>query len=181
MPRIEVAARRYAQAIFEIARDESALDSWQAALDTLAALMTDATVTEFLLSSKVEEARKFAVLDQALAGSDAKMRNLAKILVRKQRIGISDQIAEAYREMSNEERGLAIATVTTAVALNDEGRRAVVNAIQRLTDASEVQLEESVDREILGGAIVRIGDHIIDGSVRTKLSGLRRNIAGSMG
>ncbi len=181
MPRIEVAAKRYAQAIFEIARDEGALERWQANLDTLAALVADATVAEFLQSSKVEEARKFAVLDQALAGSDAKMGSLAKLLVRKQRIGISDQIAEAFREMWNEERGLAIATVTTAVALNDEGRSAVVSAIQRLTDASEVQLAESVDRAILGGAIVRIGDHIIDGSVRTRLSGLRRNIAGSIG
>lgn len=181
MPRTEVAAKRYAQAIFEIARAERTLERWQADLDTLAALMTDATVAEFLLSSKVGEARKFAVLDQALAASDTKMRSLAKLLVRKYRIGMSDQIAEAYREMSNDERGLAVATVTTAVALNDEGRAAVVAAIQRLTAANEVQLEESVDREILGGAIVRIGDHIIDGSVRTRLSGLRRNIAGSIG
>lgn len=181
MPRIEVAAKRYAQAIFEIARDEGALERWQTDLDALTALVAEATVAEFLLSSKVGEAQKFAVLDQALAGSDVKMVSLAKLLVRKQRIGISDQIAEAFREMWNKERGLAIATVTTAVPLNDEGRNAVVTAIRRLTDASEVQLAESVDREILGGAIVRIGDHIIDGSVRTRLSGLRRNIAGSMG
>ena len=181
MPRIEVAAKRYAEAIFAIARDEGALERWQTDLDALAALVAEATVAEFLLSSKVDEARKFAVIDQALAGSDAKMVSLAKLLVRKQRVGISDQIAEAFREMCNEERGLAIASVTTAVALNDEGRNAVVTAIQRLTDATEVQLAESVDRTILGGAIVRIGDHIIDGSVRTRLSGLRRNIAGSIG
>jgi len=53
--------------------------------------------------------------------------------------------------------------------------------VRASTGATDVQLDEQIDREILGGAIVQVGDHIIDGSVRTRLRGLRRSIAGSIG
>ena len=180
MARREVAAKRYAQAIFAIARDANTLDRWYTDLETLAGLVAEPTVGEFLRSTKIAEAQKSAILDQALRDLDPNVSRLAKLLVRKRRIGIVDQILAAYNELLNTTRGIAVARVTTAVALTDDGRRAVETAVQRASGATEVQLEERVDREILGGAIIQLGDHIVDGSLRTRLAGLKRSLAGSM-
>ena len=180
MPRRDPAAKRYAQAVLAIAEDEGTLDRWAADLAMLHTLTAEPTVSEFLRSSKVEEVRKHEILDQGMSGADPKAISLAKLLVRKNRIGIVDQIAESFGELLNVERGIAIGRVTTAVAMTDEGRISVIDAIRRTTGATEVQLEEIVDRDVLGGAVIQIGDHIVDGSVRSRLAGLRRTIAGSL-
>lgn len=181
MPGSEVAAKRYAQAAFAIASADGALDAWQQALDGLAALVADPTVGAYLQTTKVEESTKFATLDQGLANLDPKARSLAKLLVRKRRIGLASEITAAFGVLVDAERGVARARVTTATALNEAGRQSVVDAVQRETGATDVELEEQIDREILGGAVVQVGDRIIDGSVRTRLSGLRRSIAGGIG
>ena len=181
MPRREVAAKRYAEAIFNIAQSDNTFDQWRTDLAAIRALYAETTVAEFLQSTKVEEPRKFGIIDQALADSSAKARSFAKVLVRKQRVRIVDQIEDAFTELFNAQQGITVARVTTAVPLDDAGRAAIESAIRRRTSANQVQLEEVVDRDILGGAVVRIGDRIIDGSLRTRLTGLKRSIAGSIG
>ncbi len=181
MPRSEVAAKRYAQAAFAIATADDSVDAWQTALDGLAALTADPTVGRYLQTTKVEEATKFATLDHALAGVDPKARSLAKLLVRKRRTALAGDIARVFSGLVNVARGRASARVTTARALTDDGRASLVRSVRASTGATDVDLDEQVDREILGGAIVQIGDHIIDGSVRTRLRGLRRSISGSIG
>ena len=177
----EVVAKRYAEAAFAIASADGNVDAWQSALNGLAELVGNATVGEYLRTSKVEESRKFTTLDEALAGVEPKARSLAKLLVRKRRIGLAGELAAAFEALVNAERGVALARVTTATALSAGGRESIAAAVRRTTGATDVQLDEQVDREILGGAIVQVGDHIIDGSVRTRLRGLRRSIAGSFG
>ena len=177
MPVRDVAAKRYAQAVFAIARDEDALERWQADLASLAALMAEPTVAQFLQSSKMEAGRKFEVLEQALPNADAKAVSLAKLLVRKGRTRIAGEIALAFDELCNAARGVAVARVTTATPLTDQGRATIVDAIRRSTGAGEVRLEEAVNQEILGGALVQIGDRVVDGSVRTRLAALKRSIA----
>ncbi|MEE8632948.1 MAG: F0F1 ATP synthase subunit delta, partial [Methyloceanibacter sp.] len=108
MPRRDAAAKRYAQAILAIAEDEGTLDRWAADLAMLHTLTAEPTVGEFLRSTKVEEARKHDILDQGMTGADPKAVSLAKLLVRKNRIGIVDQIAESFGELLNVERGIAI-------------------------------------------------------------------------
>ena len=181
MPQRDVAAKRYAQAVASMAADAGAWDAW---LDNLAALrvvLTEPSAVAFFLSSKVALEAKYRALDEALAAQLAEARSLAKLLVRKQRTALIEGIEDAFREMVNDTRGVATARVTTAVALDDGGRESVQTAVRRLTSAQTVELEEAVDPAILGGAVIQIGDHIIDGSVRTRLTGLRRSIAGSIG
>ncbi len=181
MARREVAAKRYAQAVLAIAEAEGTLDQWQRDLAALSALTAEPTVAEFLQSTKVDVGRKHEMIERGLPDASPNVINLAKLLVRKNRVGIVDQIAEAFGQLVDVERGVARGRVVTAVPLTDQGRAAVVEAIRRATAAREVELDEAVDDTLLGGAVVQIGDHIIDGSVRSRLSGLRRTIAGSLG
>lgn len=178
MPPRDPAAKRYADAVFAIAADAGSADRWADDLDDLVALFANADAAAFFVSTRVAQADKERVIDQAMADAAAEGRNLAKLLVRKRRTRLADQIRDAFRARLNIERGVAEAVVTTAVPLSDDARAAVEAAVRGYTNAATVELTETVDTAILGGAVVRIGDRIIDGSVRTRLNSLRRSVAG---
>jgi len=180
LPGRDVAAKRYAEAVLALARAHDTLDRWQADLETLRALLTEPTVAAYLQSTTIDEARKFAILDQALPEMQPLARNFARLLVRKRRTALAGQIADAFRDAVNVLRGIVIAQVTTAQPLTDPTRAAVQRAVTALTGARTVRLQEQVNRDLIGGLVLRIGDHIIDGSVRTRLAALKRNIAGQM-
>ncbi len=171
------AARRYADAVFGIAHDTASHDRWLADLDDIASLFSDETVYGFISSTRIAQAEKEQVLDNALPDVQPVASNFAKLLVRKRRANLAPQIIEAFRERLNSVRGIAEATVTSAVPLSDEARSAVAEAVHRYTAAQTVQLHETVDQQIIGGAVVQIGDRIIDGSVRTRLDSMRRSLA----
>lgn len=171
------AARRYADAVFGIAHDTASHDRWLSDLEDIAALFSEPTVNGFLVSTRVAQAEKEQVLDNALPDVQRAASNFAKLLVRKRRANLAPQIIEAFRERLNSVRGIAEATVTTAVPLSDDARSAVEEAVRRFTNAETVSLSETVDGQIIGGAVVKIGDRIIDGSVRTRLSTMRRSLA----
>ena len=171
------AARRYADAVFGIAHDTASHDRWLSDLDDIAALFSEPTVYGFLVSTRVPQSDKEQVLDNALTDVQSNAANFAKLLVRKRRANLAPQIIEAFRERLNSVRNVAEANVTTAVPLSEEARTAVAEAVRRYTNADTVTLYETVDQQIIGGAVVKIGDRIIDGSVRTRLSTMRRSLA----
>ncbi len=175
-----MAATRYARAVLDLAQADNALDRWQADLATLQALVAEPSVGAYLASTRVPEAEKAALLHQALAGAHPQTLNLARLLVRKHRTALVPDLVAAFQDLVDGVRAVVRAQITTAVPLTDDGRTAIRQAVQRRTGASAVDLQEQVDRDLLGGAVIRIGDHLIDGSVRTRLRGLRRSIAGTV-
>ena len=177
VPQSDPAALRYADAIFGIAHDSASHYRWLADLDDIVALFAEPTVYGFLSSTRVSQDDKEQVLDNALPDVQRHAASFAKLLVRKRRANLAEQIRDAFRSQLNSVRGVAEASVTTAVPLSEDARFAVAQAVQRYTDAETVTLTEMVDQQIIGGAIVKIGDRIIDGSVRTRLSSMRRSLA----
>ena len=173
------AAKRYADAVFGIAAESGEFDAWASDLDDVASLFADAAAAAFFVSSRFTQADKGAVIDRALPDAREEARSLAKLLVRKRRAALAPQIADAFRDRTNAARGVAAATVTTAVPLADDARSAVVEAVRGYTGAESVDLDEQIDAAVIGGAVLQIGDRIIDGSVRTRLASLRRSLAGS--
>ena len=177
MPPRDPAAKRYAEAVFAIASDGASADRWSSDLDDVVNLFVSPHAAAFFVSTRVLQADKEQVIDAALTDASNEARNLAKLLVRKRRTALAEQIREAFHQRLNSQRGIAQAAVTTAVPLSAEARASVEAAVRRYTDATTVELSENVDTAILGGAVVRIGDRIIDGSVRTRLNSLRRTVA----
>ncbi len=101
----QLAAKRYAQAAFSIARERGALEQWAGDLDTVAALMSDPAAAAFLTRGRASSSDRMAVLERALAGIDPLALNLAKLLVRKNRTALAPYIARVFREMVDAERG----------------------------------------------------------------------------
>jgi F-type H+-transporting ATPase subunit delta len=102
--------------------------------------------------------------------------NLVKLLESKRRLSLLPQIAESFQSMLDEHNNIAHAQVLTAVSLDEDERNALTSRLSELT-GKEVQVEIHEAPEILGGLVARIGDRLIDGSARTKLLALKRQLA----
>lgn len=171
----EVAAKRYAQAAFDIATERNAFDSWRRGLRLMADVLGQPELAVVLQSTRVPAMEKARLLDRALAELDPVVRNLAKLLAEKGRISLAPLIAEAFERMDDERRGIAHAQVRTAVPLSDAEQEALARRLAELT-GRQVTVEAEVDPSLIGGLVARIGDQIIDGSTRTKLLQLRRRL-----
>ncbi len=179
MARSETAARRYAEAAFEIAREHEAFDEWSASLHALAGALEERDVARVLESTRVPEAEKERLLAAAAGDGVVPLAwNLGRLLIRKQRVDLLPDIADLFDELVNEARGIVRARVTTAVALDDQERQRVEQRLSTIT-GKRVVVQEQVDPAILGGMVARIGDRLIDGSTRSRLLALRKSLEGA--
>jgi F-type H+-transporting ATPase subunit delta len=173
----DVAAKRYAEAAYLIAREDGTGDQWADGLQAMAALFGDEDAQAFLENSRVSPNQKRELIQKALEGAPQETLNMALLLLRRSRTALAPQIAEAYQELLDAEKGVSHATVISAVPLTDEERADVRQKLTQMT-GGEVEIKTEVDEEILGGLIVRIGDRLIDGSTRNKLMELKQSLAG---
>jgi F-type H+-transporting ATPase subunit delta len=172
------AAKRYAQAVLDLAKERGTLDAWQADLARFDQLMRDPLAAQFFESPQVPDDRKRAVLEQALAGAQPEARNLARLLSERGRLGDVPRIRELFEEGLLAERGIAIADVTTADELGPAEQAAIGDQLARLV-GKQIQLRAQVDPGIIGGIVARVGDQLIDGSVINQLRRLRARLAAS--
>jgi F-type H+-transporting ATPase subunit delta len=173
------AAKRYAQALFSLGKERDTLDAWQRDLALLANIVHDDRVADYLTNPSVTADRKLATLNAVLdANVRPETRNLARILVERNRTDLIPEIRELFDDLVRAERGITVADVTTAERLNQDEQELVRQKLESLT-GNKVELALHIDPDIIGGIIVRIGDQVIDGSVRNKLEKMRsRLIAG---
>jgi F-type H+-transporting ATPase subunit delta len=170
------AAKRYTQAIFSLAREKGNFDQWLADLARLNALLSDERAAAYLASPNVSRADKQHLLDAILADSGPEARNLARLLLERQRLEIVPEMFELFQQFVLEERGIAIAEVTTAEPLDEQGQALVRERLGGLV-GREIELRLKTDPAIIGGIIARIGDQLIDGSVINQLRRLRARLA----
>ena len=171
------AAKRYARAAFELARDKGELDVWERDLRDLGSVLQTPGVEAFLASVRVPNEAKEAFLQRVLEQPSPLVWNFIRLLTERNRLALLPQIVESFQELADDERGIAHAQVVTAVPMNDEERGAIASKLSELT-GKQVQVEAREDPEMLGGMIARIGDRLIDGSTKTKLIALKRQLAG---
>ena len=169
------AAKRYAEAVFGLARENGSFEAWQRDLDRLAELMENPQARTLLADPNVAQTRKSSLIEAVQEGAQPEAKNLAKLLLTRNRMGIAPQMAELFREQALAELGIVVADVTTAIALGKEGDAAIK---QRLTQmmGKQVEIRTHVDPEIIGGMVARIGDQLIDGSVAGQLRRLRERM-----
>jgi F-type H+-transporting ATPase subunit delta len=173
---IRSAARRYAVAVFDLAKQEGSLDAWAADLDRLAALLDVPLAARALSSPVVTPAQKLALIEADVPNLTPSARNLLHLLLHRDRLGYLPDIAAAFHERLNRERGIVTAQVTTAEPLDAAAQTALAAKLSAFV-GQQVQMQTSVDPTIIGGVVARIGDQLIDGSVRGRLETLRRRLA----
>jgi F-type H+-transporting ATPase subunit delta len=180
MARPTTAARRYAEAIFEIAQRDGTLDEWLDELDLAVQLVGDEGVGRILDDPGRSPHDRDSLLDKLLGKrASTPLRNVVALLVRRSRIELLPAVSAEYRRLVNRERGVVEAVVTSAAALTRAESAAVRERVIGMTGA-DVDLREEVDESLIGGLTVRVGDSLTDASVRGRLERLRDQlVAGS--
>jgi F-type H+-transporting ATPase subunit delta len=174
-------ARRYAEAVFDLASESNAVDAWSRDLLTIAGFAGEADVTRVLLGNRVPQTEKLRLMAAGVERHVSPLAmNLVKLLAGRNRLHITGQIQAAFQTLADERSGVAHATVTTAVALQPDEREAIASRLSQLT-GKRVDVTPVVDESIIGGVVARIGDQLIDGSTRTRLVALKRRIAAAGG
>ena len=162
-------ARPYAKAAFAEARGDSMLGAWSAALHTGAAVVQDPRVQSLLGDPHVTTAQlSQLVLDIAGAGLGEHGRNFVLALADAHRLDCLPEIASLFDAYKDEAEGVADVTVTSAAPLDERQQQALTAALARRLKR-DVRLHCTTDPQLLGGAVVRSGDLVIDGSVRGRL------------
>jgi F-type H+-transporting ATPase subunit delta len=169
-------AKRYAKAVFELAQEEGKVEEWARRLEGVRTLLTDPEASAVLFNPVIPSVRRVEVIDDLAAGLGKEAANLAKMMVATGRPELIGGIVEEYTTLADEAAGRVRATATTAVAMEKNDQQRLSKQLsERL--GKEVRLEVRVDRSIIGGMVLQIGDHLIDASVATRLQQLRRRLA----
>ena len=169
-------ARRYAEAVLEIATEEGAVPAYRRSLDRVGAALGPETI-RVIRDPRVPLERRRAALAAGLTDEPKAIRAVLELLLQRDRIALVPDIVRAYGDLVDKREGIAKARITTTVAL-DEGQRA--DLVSRLEQSSgkRIRATFTVDPGIIGGAKVQIGDRLIDASLRTQLDHLARQLAG---
>lgn len=178
MARRNTSANRYAEAVFQVARDGQSFDLWLTELGELVQLLGDPLAAQVLQNPAIPIDRKAAILTAALPGQSEPIHRFVDLLLRRNELPLVGQIVERLTELIDEYRGIETVTVTTAIPLDQGERDLLTQRLSRQT-GKQVRLQESVDPALIGGVVAQIGDEIIDGSVRGRLERLRRVLSGS--
>ena len=176
MARRDTSARRYAEAAFEIGRADGTLDAWERDMATMGATIRHPELRSLLQHPAIPFADKERVLRKVMGrGVAAAPINLILLMVRRGRPGAIDRMIERFTELLRRHRGIALAQVRTALPLGDEQRAEIIAQLRTLT-GSKIEVEETVDPDLIGGIAVRIGDQLYDATVRSRLERLRARL-----
>ena len=172
-------ARPYAQAIFEVASEAGALGEWSGSLSIAGDLLADKGLVEYLRAPELSDEKRLEFLaglfDKAgadkLAGKDEKGTNFVRLLLENRRIAVLPEISEHYEALKAKVENSVDAVVTSAVPLNADQEKEIAKSLKERL-GREVRITTEIDETLIGGAVIRAGDVVIDGSLRARLEGL---------
>lgn len=171
-------AERYATAVFEIAREGAGVDALATDLDKLQSALNESDDLRTLMTSPIhtreEQERGVGAVAVAMGLGDT-LANTLRLMATKRRLFVVDELVRALRTRIAEERGELTAEVTTAKALTDEQRDKLAGTLKG-NFGRDVNIDETVNPEIIGGLIVRVGSKMIDTSIRSKLGALQNTM-----
>lgn len=175
MPRRDTAARRYAEAAYEVARSDDALDEWLEDLEAISQTLAIRELRAVVEHPAIAYAEKERVLRRALQGVRPRPLNLLLLLVRRGRPGAVEPMRRHFEDLVRRRRGIVRAEIRSALPLDERERDELRRHLASLA-GGEVELRETVDPALIGGLAVRIGDRLYDGSVRSRLERLRARL-----
>jgi F-type H+-transporting ATPase subunit delta len=176
MAELATLARPYANALFDVAKSEKALEQWSRMLAYLAAVAEADKVRQLLDSPELaDEVKAQRLIDLCGEELSDRAKNTVRLLARNKRLGLIGEIREQFEVRKAEEEKILEVEVISAYELTAEQSDKLREALRRKFDR-EVNLTGRVDSSVLGGAIIRAGDTVIDGSIRGRLDKLAETL-----
>jgi F-type H+-transporting ATPase subunit delta len=171
-------ARRYAKALFSLAVEAGRVEAWSNSLLSLKAAVEGAPDLRDVLSNPVYSKEQRRAIVEKLANAlslDAEPRSLLLLLGDRNRLSYLAAVVDTFHDLADQQLGRLRAKVTSAVRLDDGAAQAIAEKLSTATEA-KVLLDRVVDPAILGGVVAQVGRFVYDGSVRTQLEDLRKQL-----
>jgi F-type H+-transporting ATPase subunit delta len=174
---MEEVAEVYARALFEVAVEQNKLDEIHDQLGQFAdAMDKNLDLRRFFFSPYFSTGEKKVALNEAVVGADEAFMNFLQALIERHRMPVIFRIRSRFDEMWREQHKLLPVQVTSAVKLDDSTVKEIGNTIGEQV-GREVELSSNVDPEIIGGLVLRVGNFVLDASIRNRLEQLRKQVA----
>lgn len=173
-------AKRFAQAIFQIAQEKNELEKWGSDLEEISMIADSPEIIAVLDSPKYPFNKKAILLLNKLPDTNKLVMNMVMLLVSQNNLRLISSIALEYVSLLNDYQGIEKAEVVTAASIDSEQQKIIINNLENLT-GKKIILDIKVDPAIIGGLIIRVGGKIIDGSTISRLNSLKNNLMGLSG
>jgi ATP synthase F1 delta subunit len=174
---VEEIASVYARSLFEVARDGDQIDTVREQLaEIVDVLQSDQNLQVFFFSPYFSTQEKIEGLHKAVDGAEPTVLNFIELLIEKHRMPALFRIRRAYEDLWQDHNKLLPVNVTSAVEL-DKGTVSQIGERISQQTGRKVELSADVQPEILGGIVVRVGNQVLDASVRNRLERLRKQVA----
>lgn len=174
----KLVANSYGNALFELALEKNSIeDMLQEVICIQNVFKENADFRKFLSHPQISKEEKISVIENVFKGkADDDIVGLLVMIIKKDRYNEIDAILSYFINRVKEHKHIGIASVTSAVELNDEQKKNIVDRLIELTDYKEFEISYIVDKDILGGLIIRIGDRVVDSSLKSKLNSMAQEL-----
>lgn len=174
MPR-KASSKRFAQAVFGLALERGRLDQWAADLGVINEALRSPELKAFLDHAKVPLSQKVRTIEEVAPSVDPLMRNLLSLLVSRGIVELFREVSKEYHRLLDKFKGRVQVEVVSAVPLENGEKERLARFLTELVQ-KEIVLESRVEPSVLGGLLIKIGDRLIDGSTRSRLSDLGKRL-----
>ena len=164
-------ARPYAEAIFRLADQRGALGAWSGMLDTMAQVAANPDMQDCIGNPKLTRRQLADLFLSAAKGVNEEGRNLVELLVENGRLALLPQMRELFEELKHEREGVLDAQIYSAFPVDEAQKSGLVADLERKF-SRRIQATIAIDKELIGGVKVVVGDQVIDGSIRARLAAM---------
>jgi F-type H+-transporting ATPase subunit delta len=165
-------ARPYAEAVFASGDAEGKLQAWSQALQRLAMIVSDPDMHSAIGNPKVGPEQLYELVAAATGDTlDAQVGNFVRVLIENDRLAVLPEIATLFESLKDEREGVVEAQIESAFPVDDDALAQLVADLERRFKR-KVRPQVAVDRELIGGALITVGDEVIDGTVRGRLENM---------
>ena len=169
-------ARPYAQAVFELAQESGNIEEWSSVLALLDQIVSDSQMRQLFNNPKVSHQQlQDLVIEIGGEALSVQAQNFVKILVAASRLQYAPQITQLFAEMRADAEGTVDVEVISAYEMDDAQQNSIAERISTRL-GKKVKISSTVDQSLIGGAVIRAGDSVIDASVRGRLTELGNDL-----
>lgn len=170
-------SKPYAKAIFDLACESKQLDKWAERLNVLAQVVEDENMKQILGNPKVSEELVVDILKSSLKDDqDAQLENAIRLVIENGKALIFPEIYQTYHELMASIEGTVEAEVTSAYAITAAQKKQISTALSKRFNSKDISITSNVDKSIIGGVIIKVGDLVIDGSITSQLEKITRTL-----
>ncbi len=171
-------SKTYGEALFELAVEEQKVDSFMEEIQALLQILSvNKELGSLMNHPKISKEEKLHVMKNIFEGRiDSQLLGFLSLIIAKDRYAQAEEILQYFLDQVKELKGIGVAYITTPESLKKEQRQQIAAKLLRTTKYQRMEMHYKRDKSLIGGIVIRIGDRVVDSSVRTKLDELQKSL-----